>query len=110
MRRRDVLLMFDFCRYQIALEALAENAAESAQPRIVLLSDKWLSPIVKHSGHVVPVPIGVGTAWALAAALTLIDAVVMIWPAAQRRIGPWDRLRPRPFRQTEPPNEEPSKE
>jgi DNA-binding MurR/RpiR family transcriptional regulator len=120
MRRRDVLVMFDFRRYQIALEALAEKAAGSAQPRIVLFTDKWLSPIVKHASHVVPVPIDVATAWdTSAAALTLVEAVVVkvsekIWPAAQRRIEAWDRLRPAPFSRPESleesSKEEPPKE
>jgi DNA-binding MurR/RpiR family transcriptional regulator len=107
MRRRDVLVMFDFRRYQAALEALAQKASEHAQPRIVLFTDKWLSPVVKHSSHVVTVPIDVGTAWDTSVAgLALVEAVVLkisekIWPAAQSRIEVWDRLRPASFNRTE---------
>ena len=107
MRRRDVLVMFDFRRYQVGLEMLARSAAEHAQPRIVLFTDKWLSPIVKHSSHVVPVPIDVGTAWDTSAAgLALVEAVVVkisekIWPAAQSRIEAWDKLRPSSFNRPE---------
>jgi DNA-binding MurR/RpiR family transcriptional regulator len=111
MRRRDVLVMFDFRRYQAGLETLAQNAAKHAQPRIVLFTDKWLSPIVKHSSHVVPVPIDVGTAWDTSVAgLALVEAVVIrvsekIWPAAQSRIEAWDRLRPTSFNRAEAPRE-----
>ena len=107
MRRRDVLVMFDFRRYQSTIERLARKASEHAQPRIVLFTDKWLSPIVKHSAHVVVVPTDVGTAWDTSVAgLALVEAVVVktserIWPAAQARIEAWDRLRLTPFNRSE---------
>jgi DNA-binding MurR/RpiR family transcriptional regulator len=113
MGRRDVLVMFDFRRYQVSLEALAQKAAEHAQPRIVLFTDKWLSPIVKHSAHVVPVPIDVGTAWDTSVAgLALVEVVVVkvsekVWPAAQDRIEVWDRLRTASLNRSDLSKEEP---
>jgi DNA-binding MurR/RpiR family transcriptional regulator len=51
MGKRDVLVIYDIRRYQPSLLRLA-NAAASRQVRIILLTDQWLSPIVRVATHV----------------------------------------------------------
>lgn len=99
MKKRDVLVMIDFRRYQKNLERLAELAAGEASPQIVLITDQWLSPISRHATHTFTLPIAVGTAWdSYAAPLALIEAAAMRvserdWEATRSRIEAWDRLR-----------------
>ena len=66
---------------------------------VVLITDRWLSPIVGVSAEVLAVPTEVGTAWDTSvAALALIEAMVADisdrdWTATRRRIESWDALR-----------------
>lgn len=102
MRKRDVLVMIDFRRYQKSLERLAELAAAEASPHIVLLTDQWLSPISRLASRTFAMPIMVGTAWdSYAATLALIEAAVVLaaerdWDRTRSRIEAWDRLRINP--------------
>jgi DNA-binding MurR/RpiR family transcriptional regulator len=78
MQHRDVLVIFDFRRYQVALETLARMVAGTSKPRTVLYTDKWLSPIAKFGAHVVPLPMDIGTAWdTLTPGLALVEAMVV---------------------------------
>ena len=103
MRKRDVLVMIDFRRYQKSLERLAELATAQAAPQIVLITDQWLSPISRHAARTLAMPISVGTAWdSYASVMTLIEAAVVVvserdWDATRRRIEAWDRLRMNPL-------------
>jgi DNA-binding MurR/RpiR family transcriptional regulator len=102
MKKRDVLLIVDFRRYQKSLERLAELAAEAASPQIVLVTDQWLSPISRCATRTFALPIAVGTAWdSYAAPLALMEAAVVVaseqnWDATCQRIAAWDRLRINP--------------
>lgn len=49
---RDVLVAFDYRRYQDDVIALAQGAARNGAA-VVLMTDRWLSPIVEVSAHVI---------------------------------------------------------
>jgi DNA-binding MurR/RpiR family transcriptional regulator len=109
MRKGDVLLLFDFRRYQADLLEFSRLAAKERRAEVVLITDKWLSPISQHSTHIVPVPIDVGTAWdTLVTAVLILELIVVDiskrdWPSTQARLRAWDALR------VTPPGLEPSK-
>ena len=96
LRRKDVVILFDFRRYQSSLKRLAEVIQTERRANIVLVTDTWQSPIASHSDRVVALPIDVGTAWdSIAAPLAFIEALVVLvtendWPRARRRMQGWD--------------------
>ncbi|XIA67529.1 MurR/RpiR family transcriptional regulator [Bradyrhizobium sp. TZ2] len=95
-------MLFDFRRYQPDLAFLAEIVAKECRPVIVLITDKWMSPIARHSDHVVALPIEIETAWdTLVCALVFVEALIVKvseanWATAKKRLEAWDRLRPMP--------------
>lgn len=99
MRKQDVVVLFDFRRYQPDLARLAERIQGTRHPTVVLITDKWMSPIARHSDHVVALPIENDTAWDTAiCAVTFIEALIVKvsqadWPATRGRIETWDTLR-----------------
>lgn len=99
MRRQDVLLIMDFRRYQPILERLASATAARASCNIVLITDKWISPVGKYCTHVVPVPIETNTPWdSYAAAFAIIEAMIVRvsgerWDDSEKRIQAWDEVR-----------------
>ena len=99
MRKQDVIVLFDFRRYQSDLMMLAERIAVKRHPTIILITDKWMSPIARHSDHVVALPIENDTAWDTAiCAVAFIEALIVKvseadWPATRARIETWDTLR-----------------
>lgn len=99
MRPGDVLYIVDFRRYQGMLEQLARTARKQQDVRIILMTDKWLSPIAKHAQEVMPVPIDSGTLWGTySAALAVSEAIVTRiaednWEQTRARIEAWDTLR-----------------
>jgi len=99
MRRQDVFILFDFRRYQPDLAKLAEIVASKRNPTIVLITDKWMSPIARHSDHIVALPIENDTAWDTAVcAVAFVEALIVKvsqadWPATRKRIEAWDALR-----------------
>jgi DNA-binding MurR/RpiR family transcriptional regulator len=99
MRKQDVFILFDFRRYQPDLARLAEIVATKRQPSIVLITDKWMSPIARHSDLVVALPIEIETAWDTAVcAVAFIEALIVKvseadWPATRKRLEAWDELR-----------------
>ena len=101
MRRRDVLILFDFRRYQADLAALASLVCRRRQTAIVLVTDKWMSPVARYSDHVVALPIEIGTAWdTLVCAIAFVEALIVKvseadWPATRKRLEAWDALRSR---------------
>ncbi|GAA1957344.1 MurR/RpiR family transcriptional regulator [Nocardioides panacihumi] len=52
--RRDVLVVFDFRRYEAASKELADRCAE-AGAKVILVTDRWLSPIASVADVVLPV-------------------------------------------------------
>lgn len=99
MQPSDVLFLVDFRRYQSALAALAQTAVKERGARVVLMTDKWLSPISRDASEILPVPIESGTLWdTYAAALAVTEAVVTRiaethWDQTRSRIEAWDALR-----------------
>ena len=64
LKRGDLLVLFDFRRYQRELLAFAEQASPApARPTVVLFTDKWMSPIARISSHILPIQVEVGTPW-----------------------------------------------
>ncbi|SFU02236.1 MurR/RpiR family transcriptional regulator [Sedimentitalea nanhaiensis] len=99
MKPRDVLFIVDFRRYQPSLEKLAERATTRQGAQVVVLTDKWLSPVARTASEVIATPIESGTVWdSYAGALVLLEAVVTRiaegnWDKARKRIERWDALR-----------------
>lgn len=94
----DVLFVIDFRRYQTSLLHVS-RAAHERGARIVLMTDKWLSPIAKYAAEVLTVPIETGTLWdTYAPALAVIEALFTRiaednFEQTQRRIEAWDAVR-----------------
>lgn len=99
MRQGDILYLVDFRRYQPILEELARRAARAQNVRIVLMTDKWISPIAKHAHEVLPVPIDSGTLWdTYSATLAVTEAIVTRiaeenWDKTRTRMQAWEALR-----------------
>lgn len=99
MRPGDVLFLIDFRRYQTSLEHLARRASGERGARVVLMTDKWLSPIARHAAEVMPVGIASGTLWdTYSPALAVAEAVATriaeaAWDQTRARIEAWDALR-----------------
>ncbi len=99
MRQGDILYMVDFRRYEERLEQLAKLATRPRNAKIVLMTDKWISPIAKHAQEVMPVPIDSGTLWGTySAALAVTEAIVTQiaehnWDRTRARIEAWEALR-----------------
>ncbi len=98
LRRQDVLVLFDFRRYQPdTIEAARVAAARRAQ--VVLFTDAWLSPASGSAGHVLVTPVEtVGPFDSLVGALAVVEAVVAavltrLGEQAQRRMQRVDELR-----------------
>jgi DNA-binding MurR/RpiR family transcriptional regulator len=53
LRKKDVVVVFDFRRYERDTLELA-RAARAASARIVLLTDPWLSPVAEIADAVLP--------------------------------------------------------
>lgn len=99
MRSKDVLVMIDVRRYQPGLQFLARQATSKSGVSIVLITDKWVSPISQHSSEVLAAPIESGTAWdSYIGVLMLLEAMIARvaesgWDATEKRIAAWDDLR-----------------
>ncbi|MBX3577368.1 MAG: MurR/RpiR family transcriptional regulator [Rhizobiaceae bacterium] len=99
MRRQDVVVLFDFRRYQPDIAKLAERVAVNRRATVILVTDKWMSPIARHSDHVVALPIENDTAWDTAlCAVAFIEALIVKvseadWPSTKARIETWETVR-----------------
>lgn len=97
-RRKDVLVLFDFRRYQPSIVRLAATARRHCRMQTILFTDKWQSPAARYSTHVVAVPIEIGTAWDTMASVTaVLEAVIVAvsehdWQRTERRMEKWDTL------------------
>ncbi|MEM1384356.1 MAG: MurR/RpiR family transcriptional regulator [Pseudomonadota bacterium] len=99
MKPGDVFLVFDFRRYESKLATLAEKAAKDRKAQVVVMTDKWLSPINRTAAEVLAVPIETGTIWdSYAAALAVTEAMAARvasedWNKVRARITAWDAAR-----------------
>jgi DNA-binding MurR/RpiR family transcriptional regulator len=90
MSRKDVLVLVDVRRYQENLLRLAQGAAKQ-HATVILLTDQWLSPIAVVAAHVLPVRIGVPSAWDSSSALMAVAEALI----AEVTAGDWDRSQKR---------------
>ncbi|MBZ9674502.1 MurR/RpiR family transcriptional regulator [Mesorhizobium sp. ES1-1] len=74
--RRDVLVVFDYRRYQLDVIAYAKQAA-ALDVRIVLFTDQWLSPIADLAEVTIVSPLEVASPYdTLAPAIAQMEALV----------------------------------
>jgi DNA-binding MurR/RpiR family transcriptional regulator len=74
--KRDVLIVFDYRRYQNDVVAFASQAAEMGTT-VVLFTDQWLSPIAEHAAVTIICPLDVPSPYdTLAPAVAQIEALV----------------------------------
>lgn len=99
MKAGDVFFVVDFRRYQPSLAQLAALAHNERNARVMVMTDKWISPVARHASDVLPVPIESGTLWdTYSSALAVIEAIVTriaedSWAHTRDRIETWDKLR-----------------
>ncbi len=74
--KRDILIIFDYRRYQTDVIAFARQAATQGVT-IVLFTDQWLSPIAEHAELTIICPLDVPSPYdTLAPAVAQIEALV----------------------------------
>lgn len=98
VRRHDVVVVFDYRRYQREVVDLAGRAAVQ-KASIVLVTDRWLSPIAGFATHVLPTVTDTGAAFdSLVGGLAVVEALVealvrRLGDQAHRRLAALDDLR-----------------
>ncbi|MCB5167001.1 MurR/RpiR family transcriptional regulator [Streptomyces bambusae] len=76
LTRRDVVVLFDYRRYEADKTAIAQLAGE-AGGRSVLFTDPWLSPAAAHADVVLPAQVGTMAPYdSLAPTMAVIEAVI----------------------------------
>ncbi len=104
LRRRDVLIVFDFRRYQKDVIGFAEDAA-SRGATVVLFTDPWRSPVSKVAAHVLSARIDTHSRWDSAVApLVLVEVVTALvtdqrWTRVQSRMKDLESLQTQLHRQ-----------
>ncbi|QIE55999.1 MurR/RpiR family transcriptional regulator [Pikeienuella piscinae] len=97
-RRKDVLVLFDFRRYQPMIVRLAATARQHCRMQIILLTDRWQSPAARYCTHVIAVPIEIGTASdTMASVTTVLETLIVTvsehdWRRTEKRMEKWDAL------------------
>jgi DNA-binding MurR/RpiR family transcriptional regulator len=75
LRPTDVVVVFDFRRYTESLQPRA-RAARQQGSKLVLVTDRWLSPVAEYATHVITAEVKAsGPSDTLVPALALIEAV-----------------------------------
>lgn len=98
MKPGDVLFVVDFRRYQRNVVKLAEQA-RARRAKVILMTDKGLSPAKRFASEVIAVPIDTGTVWdSYSTALAVTEAIVTriaeeTWGETSARIEAWDAAR-----------------
>jgi DNA-binding MurR/RpiR family transcriptional regulator len=101
VKRGDLLVVFDFRRYQRDVLEFADGAASQGAV-VILVTDLWRSPIAARAVHVIACPVEAPTAFDSAAAgfvmveLLIASVVECLGEGAKRRIETLENLR-RPF-------------
>lgn len=96
--KHDVLVVFDYRRYQLDVVAYAQQAAQRGV-RIVLFTDQWLSPIAEHAEVTIIAPLEVRSPYdSLAPAVAQMGALVVqiissMSPATRARIEELEEIR-----------------
>ncbi|MFC2968543.1 MurR/RpiR family transcriptional regulator [Acidimangrovimonas pyrenivorans] len=94
IRRRDVLAVYDYRRYQMDTISLARAAAEQGA-RILLFTDRWQSPIAELAKTILTVPVESPTPFdTMVPALAQTEALVGVLTArlAQRSRARFERI------------------
>jgi len=106
VRSGDVVVLFDFRRYQRDILQFAGSAAAQGAV-IVLVTDIWSSPIAKYATHVIRCPVEVPTAFdSGVAGLAMVEVIVAmvveeLGSRSKARMERLERLRS-PFRLHDP--------
>ena len=101
MKPRDVVVLFDFRRYDAKLASFA-TSARSRRAQTIVITDPWITPAAKSATELVTIPTDSGTIWdSYVPAFALIEALLVPlaerdWEATRTRIEAWDTLRGRP--------------
>ena len=96
--RRDVLLVFDFRRYQKDTIALAQTASARGAT-LILITDPWLSPIADIADHVLTADVEAPSPYdSMVPCFALLETIVAALVArlgqnTKRRIAELERLR-----------------
>jgi len=83
LRRNDVLVLFDFRRYEDRAVKVAEMARQRGAT-VILITDVWLSPVGQTADVVIPVEVEASFFDSFASVLVLIESIV---PLVAQRIG-----------------------
>jgi DNA-binding MurR/RpiR family transcriptional regulator len=111
VRSGDVLVVFDFRRYQRDVLQFAGSAAAQGAV-IVLFTDVWNSPIAKYAAHVIRCPVEVPTAFdSGVAGLAMVEVIIAsvveeLGNRSKIRMERLERLRA-PFRLHDPLTSDP---
>jgi DNA-binding MurR/RpiR family transcriptional regulator len=81
--KRDVVVIFDFRRYESRALRTAE-AARSHGAAVALITDVWLSPVAKLADVVIPVDVEATFLDSLTAVIALVESLL---PAVAERVG-----------------------
>lgn len=98
LTRRDVVVVFDFRRYDEFSEARARAASDQGV-KVVLVTDRWLSPIAASADHVLTVDVTAsGPSDTLVPALALVEGLCdlvthALGPPAIERLAAVDGIR-----------------
>ncbi len=98
--KRDVLIAFDYRRYQNDVIAFASQAADRGTS-VILFTDQWLSPIAEHAEVTIICPLDVPSPYdTLAPAVAQIEALVAqilasLDDATRRRVESLEAVRAR---------------
>lgn len=100
---KDVIVAFDYRRYQDSTIEFLEHAKRS-KATTVLFTDPWLSPAAKHADHVMSCSVKASSPFdSLAAAFALVETVIAgvvdeLGEAPRKRIEAFDALQERAFK------------
>lgn len=101
VRSGDVLVVFDYRRYDAQVIGIAQQAAERGA-EIVLFTDRWLSPTAEFAATVLPAEVHAPSPFdSLVPALALVEAVIAgvtdaLGEAGRQRLEAIERMRRRP--------------
>ncbi len=77
MRKGDVLVLFDFRRYQPDMARAARLAADNGA-KVVLVTDPWMSPAAEHADHVLAASVGgLSPLGSMVGGLALVETLIL---------------------------------
>lgn len=83
LKRRDLVVLFDFRRYEARTRRIAEEARRRGAT-VALFTDVWLSPVANIADIVLPVEVEASFLDSFVAVFALVESIV---PAAAARLG-----------------------